>query len=90
MRRRLILVGLLVSLLTTPIAWADTTAGQDEGLWSFDWLRNVVSWVQSIIEGPDPIPQDKSPLDLQDSQQEAQSVPAEEDRSTGIDPVGSK
>lgn len=88
--RRLIVVGLLLSLFVTPIAWAEgTTAGQDEGSWS-DWLQNVVSWIQSIIEGPDPIPQDGHPLDLQDSQDAVQSVPGEEDRTGAIDPAGSK
>jgi len=86
--RRLLMVGLLLSLLVSPLTWADTTAGDEEGFWGIDWLQNLVSWAQSIIEGPDPIPQ--NPLELEDPQQEVQSIPNEQDRDGAIDPSGVK
>ena len=91
--RRLILVGLVLSLLLSPITWAqDPSSDEGESFWGLDWLRTVVSWVQSIIEGPDPIPQDIDPFQLQSTTQldtqTAQSGTT--DRGGEIDPIGSK
>lgn len=92
--RRLVSVGLLLTLLAAPIAWADDSSGQasgqDEGFWGLDWIQSVVSWVKSIVDDPDPTTQDVGLLDPTSTQEQYQSTPTDDsDRSGALDPQGS-
>lgn len=89
---RLVIVGLVLGLLVTPIAWADSETGEEEGLWGLDWVDEVVSWVVGLItEGPDPIGigTDTELFSLADpTASEFQSTPPpDEDRQASIDPA---
>lgn len=89
---RLVIVGLVLGLLVTPIAWADSEAGEEQGLWGLDWVDEVVSWVVGLItEGPDPIGTDLELLSPADpTANELQTTSSDEDRTVAIDPAGNK
>lgn len=87
---RLVIVGMVLGLLVTPVAWADSDAGEEEGLWGLDWVDEVVSWIVGwVTEEPDPIGADTDLFSLEDpTGNEFQStVPSDEDRQTSIDPA---
>lgn len=89
---RLVIVGLVLGLLVTPIAWADSETGAEEGLWGLDWVQGVVSWIAGLItEEPDPIGTDVGLLSpAEPTELELQSTPSDEDRTVAIDPAGNK
>ena len=83
--RRLILVGLLLSLLLVPwtSAWADTES-QDGLVWN-DWVDTVVQWVVGLVtDGPDT---ETLTFEAPNSENELQTqVPTDQDRHGGLDP----
>jgi len=89
---RLVIVGLVLGLLVTPVAWADSETGEEEGLWGLDWVDEVVSWIVGLVtEEPDPIGTDIDLFSLGDpTGNELQSTPPpDEDRQASIDPASS-
>lgn len=88
----LVIVGLILGLLITPIAWADSESNGDEGWWGLDWVESVVTWISGLVTGapaPDPVGLDTgllSPLDT--SGQELQSTTTDTDRQGSLDPAG--
>lgn len=87
---RLVIVGLMLAVLVTPIAWADSEPAEGDGIWGLDWIGSFVSWVSGLItEEPDPVgtrTELLSPVDT--SGQELQSTPSDSDRQGSLDPAG--
>jgi hypothetical protein len=89
---RLVIVGLLLALLITPVAWADSQADHDDGTQVLDWARDIVSWIVGlIIEGPDPvgIDTDTGLLSPDPTADELQSTSPDGDRAGTLEPTGS-
>jgi|GEM_PF-5750126 hypothetical protein len=86
--RRLILVGLLLSLLLLPwtSAWADTES-QDEPVWNgwVDTVDTVVQWIVGLVT--DDTDTNTFTLEAPDPESQLQTqIPTEQDRHGGLDP----
>lgn len=87
-RTLIVVVGLLVSVLSTPIAWAEDGRQEAEP----GWWETVVRWITDFAtSGADPIGSpDDAQLRLEPTAdyESISATPEEEDRQGSIDPVG--